>query len=253
MTISPLAALKKLVGSVPQANLLWQREDSAALTVPGYTVEIHLRDTSSLVVCFDSRTAKYEPSQTRTAWGYGFLKRHGLSAVHVKPDQSCWYRQSQIFEVLDAARAAGLFSAFDRVLTYGGSMGGFGALSFAGVTQATACLALNPQANLGPDVRDWETRYPEALIQDWNSPLCDLGQTTSGASHVATVLDPYFFLDRKQVELIKNPKMEILAIPFVRHRIPAHINALKMLRKLFQDSLHGQVDTHWFRQEARRR
>lgn len=254
MTAHPATgALDRMMAALPGHTHLWQRDDAAAATLPGYTVEVHLRDPSRLVVCFDSRAESYDPSQTRPAWAYGFLEKRGLSAVHVKPDQSCWYRQSQVADLLTAARDAGLFAAFDTVMTYGGSMGGFGALSFAATTQATTCLALNPQANLGPDVRAWETRYPEALDQDWTGPLCDLGTTTATTANVICVLDPRYMPDRRQVELINNPHMTRLHIPFVRHRIPAHINALQMLKQLFADSLAGAVDPVWFRTQARRR
>lgn len=253
MTHPATAALDRMVATLPEASRLWQRTAAAALTLPGYTVEIYLRDPAQMVVCFDSRADRYPPSQTRPAWAHGFLEKRGLSALHVKPDQSCWYRQPAVRDLLQAARDAGLFAAFDRVMTYGGSMGGFGALSFADTVQASTCLALNPQVNLGPEVRDWETRYPEALKQDWTGPLCDLGTTTANTAHVITVLDPRYMPDRRQVELIANPRMTRLHIPFVRHRIPAHINALHMLKRLFADSLAGQVNPAWFHRAARDR
>ena len=119
-------------------------------------------------------------------------------------------------------------------------MGGFGAMSFAGISRAKSCLSMNPQINLGAGVRSWETRFDAALQQDWTGPLCDIGRQIKSTKTVV-VYDPYFSLDRRQVELIDGA-FTALKVPFVGHNIPVHLVHMKLMEPLFDDVLAGQCD-----------
>lgn len=232
---------------------LWAETGAASFHIEGYTAELYLRDPKRLVVCFDSRAEQYEDSRIRPAWALDFLRKQGCSALHIKPDQSCWYRRPQLAVFFEKARDSGIFAAFESVMTYGGSMGGFGALSFAGLSNAKICLTYNPQVNLGPSVRDWETRFEEALLQDWTSPLCDIDRQVANVETLVSVIDPYCLVDRKQLDLIETTRLMRLHLPFVRHRIPSHLLALGVLKDLFQKTADGSVEPEWFAHAVRRR
>ena len=158
--MQPLIVLGRIYQWVPLP-------DGMRFLIDGYALDFHYRTPAALVVAFAARAESYPLPGTQPAWGEEFLRKRGVSALHVSPDMSCWYRRPALEVFFTAARDAGLFAAFGTVMTYGGSMGGFGALSFSGLAQAQRCLALNPQIALGPSVRSWERRYPEALAQDW--------------------------------------------------------------------------------------
>jgi len=219
----------------------------------GYTIEFFLRSSDTLVVTFDPRRKSYPPSETREAWAAVFLARRGLSGLHVKPDQSCWYLDAGLETFFRDAQAAGLFASFATVMTYGGSMGGFGALAFAAITGAQRVMAMNPQANLGPAVRGWERRYKEAEALDWTSPICDLGLQVAGVETLAVVFDPYDTYDRPQADLIAADHMIRLHIPFVGHRVPAHLLSLRLLAPVFDQTLAGSLDLPAFYRTARQR
>ena len=132
-------------------------------------------------------------------------------------------------------------------------MGGCGALSFSGLAQAQRCLALNPQIALGPSVRSWERRYPEALAQDWNGPLCNITAQAGQVGTLVLVYDPYQRPDRKQADLIGLDHAIHLHVPFVGHQMPNHLQKMGLLGDLFDQCLAGQIGIADFRLRARKR
>lgn len=232
------------------------RHDGAGgqhLRLEHYALTYYPRSTQNLVVTFDPRMKSYPPSETREPWARGFLERYGVSALHVKPDGSSWYRLPDLEAAFRDLAAAGFFAGFDSVMTYGGSMGGFGALAFAGITGADRVLSLNPQVNLGPEVRSWEKRYRDAERLGWDAPICDIGQQLRQVATPVVVYDPYHAPDRKQVELIDAPHLVALHVPFVGHRMPGHLQSMRLLAPLFHQVLTGHLDIMGFCRLARRR
>ena len=227
--------------------------DGMRFLIDGYALDFHHRSPAALVVAFGARAERYPPPGTEPAWGEEFLRRRGVSALHVSPDMSCWYRRPALAAFFTAARDAGLFAAFDTVMTYGGSMGGFGALSFSGLAQAQRCLALNPQISLGPSVRSWERRYPEALAQDWDGALCDISVQAAKVDTLALVYDPYQGPDRKQADLVGLDHAIHLHVPFVGHRMPSHLQKMGLLGGLFDQCLAGRIGVADFRTGVRKR
>lgn len=211
-----------------------------SFSVDGYTIDFVDRGDSNLVVAFDFLQGPDAVSRDRKGWAFDFLAKKKVSSMHIKPDRNCWYRGPRLEHFMREAAACGFFDRFQSVMTYGGSMGGFGALSFAGICRADSCLSMNPQVNLGAGVRSWETRFGAALRQDWTGPLCDIGRQIENTRAVV-VYDPYFALDRRQVEQIDGAFMA-LKVPFVGHNIPVHLVHMKLMEPLFDDVLAGRFD-----------
>ncbi len=244
---APLRALARSFPASPRPEgLRWHLD--------GYVVDYLARGTGTrLVVTFSARMDSYPDARDVQHWGEGFVRKRGVSALHVQPLQSCWYRGRTLESFMQAARDAGLFAAHDRVMTYGGSMGGFGALSFAGITGAQAVLAMNPQTRLGPSVRDWETRFVDADAQDWTHPLCDIPQQAARVELPVLVYDPWLRPDRRQAELAGLTQAVHLHVPFAGHRTPGHLQHMGMLGSLFDQCMEGRVDRADFHLRVRAR
>ncbi|MEP2785098.1 MAG: hypothetical protein ABJO67_07325 [Pseudoruegeria sp.] len=220
----------------------------------GYACDLIIRDPSQLIVTFDfMQGPQAAPARDRVGWGHLFLEKLNLSALHVKPDINCWYRKPGVARFLETAQHAGLFSAFSLVMTYGGSMGGFAAMSFAEVTQARRCLVLNPQSSLGPSTQSWDKRFPEAWAQNWGGPYCDLAARTKNLERLVAVYDPYMTADRAQADGITHPRLSRLHLPFVGHSIGSHLQSMGALYAVFQQCLTGDIDTQDFYRRARQR
>lgn len=223
--------------------------------VGDYAVEVHPRHRCDLVVTFSPRSpSKWKkPAFKRRAWGANFIASRGASAIHVKSGRNSWYRGPELRDFFLSARDEGLFAEFSNKMTYGGSMGGYGALSFSGIVGATCCLAYNPQINLGDSVRHWESRFPEASKLDWNDDICDIDQQIAKVSLPVVVYDPYYLPDRMQVDLLKSEHVLRLRVPFVGHRMPEHLLKMKMLSWVFDQCRSGEIDVSEFYQRSRAR
>ncbi|KRE02262.1 hypothetical protein ASE63_07835 [Bosea sp. Root381] len=112
-------------------------------------------DTSVGVVTFDSFT-DYQKLD-RPGFGQAFLAERGVGAVHVISRENDWYQYDEMAEAAAAIRSA--MQAYDRVATYGSSMGGYAAFRFAGLLGADAFIALSPQVTIDPSVVPFERRW----------------------------------------------------------------------------------------------
>jgi hypothetical protein len=220
-----------------------------------YAIEVHHRHDFDLVVTFSPRSpSKWKkPAAQRKAWGAAFIASRGASAIHVKSGRNSWYRGQELKNFFLRARDEGLFAQFSNKMTYGGSMGGFGALSFSGIIGATCCLAYNPQINLGPSVRHWENRFASASKLDWSDDICDIDGQIANVSLPVVVYDPCYSLDRMQVDLLSSEHVLRLRVPFVGHRMPEHLLNMKMLTWLFDQCRSGSIDISEFYKRARAR
>jgi hypothetical protein len=89
----------------------------------------------------------YSGGQSGTGWRptllEGTLARLGLAAVHFAPADDHWWQTPEMGPACEAALPA-LVAYPDRI-AFGTSMGGYGALAFAGALNAARVLAVSPQ------------------------------------------------------------------------------------------------------------
>lgn len=220
----------------------------------GYSIDCHFRNPDILIVTFPSLApvraalAKDEP-----AWGKNFVAHRGYSAFHVKTNANCWYRRPELREAFGIMRGKGLFNGFKKIVTYGGSMGGYGALAYAGLCGATHCLALNPQTWLGPSVRTWENRFHVADEQSWVEGDLDVNEGIASVCNLVTACDPWEKRDAHHIEMISHPRHTKLHIPFVGHRTPKHLQDMKQLAWLFDIVVDDRLDLGEFYNRMRGR
>jgi pimeloyl-ACP methyl ester carboxylesterase len=89
-------------------------------------------------------------------WGDDFLLKLGVSAIGIVTPRPNWYPPRDMNEVIPAVLRA---VAGRRVVTYGHSQGGFGALKFSARLGASVALCFCPQWTIDPkDVGSFDTR-----------------------------------------------------------------------------------------------
>lgn len=96
-----------------------------------YALEGYFFDTKRLIITFEHAASAKKADAYRHGWGSVYLRRHKVSHICVKPKANHWYQKPGLAEALARLKDQGLFSLFQHRMTYGGSMGGFGALVFA--------------------------------------------------------------------------------------------------------------------------
>lgn len=90
-------------------------------------------------------------------WGDGFFEKCGIAAVGVVTDRPNWYPEADMLDALEAIRRT---VAGRRVITYGHSQGGYGALRFSRPLGAVASIAFCPQVSIDPaDIAPHDRRF----------------------------------------------------------------------------------------------
>ncbi len=181
-----------------------------------------------LFVTFENR-ASVRTSDDRLPWGFSFLKDAGYAVLGVKAKRADWYRDAELSTLFASADFHAFANSYRRVIFYGGSMGGTGALMLA--TPGSTVLVISPQVTLDPMLSSWETRYDEARAFDWSGDH----QAVAGAARASAVYvlyDPFDRLDCKHVALLPRATLHHLRLPFLGHGVPRWILDTGLLKDL---------------------
>ena len=109
------------------------------------------------VVTFDSFTD--QRTLDRPGFGEAFFRSRGIDAIHVISRENDWYQYPEMEAAKAGVHAA--TGAYDRVVTYGSSMGGYAAIRLAGLVGAHCALAMSPQYSIDPTVVQFDRRWQE--------------------------------------------------------------------------------------------
>ncbi len=182
----------------------------------GDGIRAHLIDSGSdqLVVSFPDLV--HPMGRGHAGWGHGFLSKRGLSAVYIENDSPDWYQTPDFFAAMEAIRAA---TSGRAKITYGSSMGGYGALLGAGAVGADRALALCPQYSIDPAAVPFENRYAKhaARLGAFRYRLDD---HASADVDYTLAYDPVHAEDRKHARLIRGAlPAHALPVYCARHHI----------------------------------
>ena len=198
------------------------------------------------VVTFDS----YTDTRTLDRPGFGetFFDVNGIDAIHIIPRNNDWYQYPEIDEA--CRRIRDVTASYANVVTYGQSMGGYGAIRLGGRVGARMALAISPQFSIDPAVVPFEPRWVgDASRIDFGierSAGCDF----VGKAYVA--YDPHD-LDARHVELYR-PHTEIvdLRLPNGGHPVSGFMVDTGILQQAVLDLCRGALDIPALRAQARR-
>jgi alpha-beta hydrolase superfamily lysophospholipase len=101
------------------------------LELKGYWIDYY-ESGDSLVVAFDS-AGFHQNAQVRKPWGFDFLAKRGYSVLGVKYKFQDWYRGADLHAFFRSEELRTLAGRHSRIYLFGGSMGGYAALTFAEV------------------------------------------------------------------------------------------------------------------------
>ena len=200
------------------------------------------------VITFASLTDTHDLDQP--GFGEEFFQQHGIDAVHVIIRTNVWY----FFDDFDAAleRIRAVARRYDRVLTYGSSMGGYAAIRFAETLGADVAVAISPQYSVSKRIAPFEIRWRH-LTPD-NSPVHE--EPEHGSAKVAPIVfyDPQD-LDARHFRLIAAhyPLTVGIAMPHAGHPAGGMLAETHMLSRAILDIVNGSFDPRALAQELRAR
>lgn len=186
----------------------------------------------------------------RPGFSEEFLRREGISAVHVLGRGNDWYQYPGVNKALGAV-VDGTAGAVRRV-AYGSSMGGYAALRLGVRAGADAALALSPQWTINPARVPWEQRWAsDAARIGWLDAVD--GRRIKRLKQAVVAYDPKGD-DRRHVDaLAEETPVTRLAIDHAGHPVSTFLAESGLLRPLLVSVLYDAFDAAAFEREARAR
>jgi hypothetical protein len=218
-------------------GVLFRSDDLAIRMVGGFS-------NSCCVVAFDSFTDNR--TLDRAGFGEHFLQSRGIDAIHVLSRENDWYQYPEMTQAMAAVHAA--TRGYDRVVTYGSSMGAYAAIRLAGLVGADVALALSPQYSIDPSVAGFEHRWRESGRRF--RPVWERSLSFPNLREAYVVYDP-IDLDRRHVSLLKR-QFAFTPVPLAHagHTVSGYLQEVGMLQSAVLAVCRGAFDPAPFIAEA---
>lgn len=200
-----------------------------------------------LVVTFTGRDT--DPPAPAGA-GEGFFVRNGISAVHFISKANHWWQTAELDEAIARVVQLAQAEGFGEIVTYGSSMGGFGALIAAGRLGASRAVVSVPQYSINPVLVPWEERWQKDARR---IAFCDEDMGARlGDCLVTILLDPLFEPDARHATMIAAHRpVQRINVPFAEHDVSRVLSDLDLLKDATLDAVHGRHDEVVFRARLR--
>jgi pimeloyl-ACP methyl ester carboxylesterase len=184
-----------------------------------------------LIVSFTGR--RPQPSVDVPGFGHRFFEKYGYASVVVTSGRNHWYQTPDIEGLMASLREVS--AGYDRVLTYGSSMGGMAALMFAPRLQAEA-VAYSPLYSNDPKIVPFEHRYRADVTDiEFIYPPA----TMSGVR--GTVLYDPMSRDRLHIDLLRRHEgLKFIPLPFSGHPCTVYLAETGALSRLSRQLLDGR-------------
>lgn len=211
------------------------------------------RSARRLVVTYDNLAAMRETA-ARIPWGQDFLAAEGWDVLGVMIRRKDWFRHPDLIAAMEALAAEGFFAGYGAVSAFGASMGGFGALTFAGLYPGATILAFAPQSTLDPALAPFETRYRYARrTLPWTGAYADAAAGAAAAGRLYLAFDPRLAEDAAHAARLSGPNTVALPLPHLGHKLPPALLRMGQLKPLARAALDGTLDLAAFRRLMRAR
>lgn len=226
----------------PETIILYQSENLLVRHVTGYS-------SNYCAVTFAPFEHDLDPD--RAGFGEPFFKQLQVDAVHIIPADNSWYQYPDLEAACAQIRVA--VARYHRVLAYGTSMGGYGAMRFGGWVGAHTALAISPQSALAPCPRFF------GRGKAWRDPVWR-AQTKSirflhedrddFAPHAFVVYDP-LTPDRRHAEFYRSAKdVTLIPVPDSGHPSMVALIQAGLLTPMISEICWGVFDADRFIREV---
>ncbi len=198
----------------------------------------------SVFVSFSERTFPKRRSGERT------FSKYELDTVFVTARGSHWYQYPDSREAALAVRD--YCRRYDRVVTYGESMGGYGSLIFSEIIDPDLTIAFSPQYSHDAGKVPFEERWPQnrAEILAQGGFMFD-DMKLGRRSRTVVFFDP-LSPDARHADLVRQGRrVETVIVPFSGHSALRVLAEMKLSSKFLIEAAAGDPDLAGLRRSVR--
>lgn len=205
---------------------------------------IYLKGTSkTLVVSFGDLITRAKGTLINAEKS---LSKYDYAVIGVMPKQKSWFPAASMQALL--LELAPILQQFQRIVGYGGSMGGYAAIKYSKLLGLSRVVAMVPQYSIDPDEvadRRYSDFYDVDLHADMRIQSDDIAQ---GCEYII-VYDPYFDHDREHFLKIQAviPQVKVLHLPYTGHDVIAVLASSALLH----DFIEHDFDATYFYKQMR--
>lgn len=205
------------------------------------------------VFSFSYRWNRRKQPYTRAELGFSetFLQKRGIPHVCFIAKQNHWWQTSSLPDALDRAWSE-VGRRHERFVSYGASMGGYGAMLAASFLSLDRVVAFYPQASIREElVSDDRWRIEQNMLTPY---FDDLAFRVPSSVELYIIYDPFHDLDARHVRLLRSRSSpRELHVGLSGHSTLLILSRIGMLTSLVEQLIAGGEIPENFRSEFRRR
>lgn len=202
-------------------------------------------NSDTIVISFSGYN---KPGDPRPFYADGFLQKNNFSAVLVLAKNNHWYQTRELNSaILQIEKIA---KSYKHRITYGQSMGAYGALLAAGSLSARAVVTA-PQTTIStPNVSmvpAWiDALKPYGVIKD------DIPEQITISKGIDIIYDPRSRIDRQHYRHISKSKLvQAYILPFGTHYIPQCLSEMRLMSEAILGIFNKSLSPNEFRKKTR--
>ncbi|WP_091739943.1 hypothetical protein [Phenylobacterium immobile] len=196
-----------------------------------------------LVVTFSGR----EPAPpARSGAAQEFFRKNGVACVHFIAKQNHWWQTEELEPALDIVANVAERQGYQSIVTYGSSMGGYGALIASGRLKAVRSVVDTPQFSVDPAKTGWDDRW----LKDTRglSFAEDRFDDRVGPGEIYVFSDPGFETDQRHVDMIAALRpVRHMRAAFAEHAVSRVLLEAGVLQTATLEALTGALSETRFK------
>lgn len=221
-----------------------------------YAVEYTLNHPRRpIVFTYDNMLTCSKDIETRSGWGFAFLKKNRYNVVSFLTRSPDWYRLPEFKAIINAINKSGFkLSRYPRRIAYGSSMGAYAAATFGDKLRCEDRILFHPISTLNRSLVPWESRRFTRKTQNWNGPYNDAVKGCRKAKNVFIFVDNLFRLDYQHCKrFLQNGNVTVLKCAGLGHGIPNHFITLGIFKNVILPLLNRNLNKEKFHKIIRKR
>lgn len=215
-------------------------------------VKYHEGSGDTLFVTFTSLNNNIGSDENNTGFAENYLRRRNISAIHLIAKWNHWWQPAEIQAAIERVSKLIKSKIYRRVVTYGSSMGAYGAALHAKSVGAHIAILIAPQFSVDPTKPPFESRWA-ALARKIEFQNDRMAESLSPATKYFIVCDPLFSPDMKHVRLFAEYiPIHLVPVAFGDHWPAGVLEQSGLLGRFVVEAAADKLNVQKFVTELRR-